>query len=411
MEHSHTPTHPVGTDDLTIRSTEQAGFSANRLARINQVMQAYVDDHKFAGIVTLVARHGKIVHLQKFGQRSLETAQPMELDTLFRIYSMTKPITSVAVMMLLEEGCLRLSDPLSDFVPAFKEMRALSHLGGTSYETVPAKRQITLRDLLTHSSGIAYGLDQNAYIDLLYQQAVWSKFQKEELSLESLCEIVASLPLAFQPGSAFRYSLATDILGCVVQIASGKTFGAFLQERIFDPLGMVDTFFAVPEAKLNRFSSVYGPGVDSKLKASDSTHDSRYLRPPQFEAGGMGLVSTAADYFRFSQMLLNKGELGSERLLGRKTVELMTSVHLPEGMHPFDNRAIGMGLGFSVRLDIGRGDVLGSPGTFSWGGAANTNFWVDPVEGIVGIFMAQFMPADTYPAVTDFHNLVYQALD
>jgi CubicO group peptidase (beta-lactamase class C family) len=389
---------------------EHAGFNSSRLARIDRLMQAYIDEQKFAGIVTLVARRGELVHFQKFGQRVIETELPMELDTFFRIYSMTKPITAVAILMLLEEGRLRLNDPVSEYISCFKEMRVFSHLQGTTFETVPAKRLINLRDLLTHSSGLSYGLEENAFIDLLYQREVWSRFEKEELSLESLCSFVASLPLVFQPGSAFRYSLANDILGYIVQIVSGRLFGAFLKERLFEPLGMEDTFFMVPVEKRVRFSTVYGPGENGGLKTVDAAHESRYLRPPQFEAGGMGLVSTAMDYFRFAQMMLNRGEWQGERLLGRKTVELMTSVHLPEGIHPFENRAVGMGLGVDVRLEVGRGDSLGSPGTFGWGGAANTNFWVDPVEEIVGVFMAQFMPSDTYPAVVDFRNLVYQAL-
>jgi CubicO group peptidase (beta-lactamase class C family) len=390
---------------------ESMGFSSQRLGRINTVMQRYFDEKKLAGIVSLVARRGKLVHFEKCGMAEIETNQAMQLDTLFRIYSMTKPITSTAVLMLFEEGRFRLQDPVSDYIPDFKDLKVLDNTAGSGVTFVNTQRPITIRDLLTHTAGLSYGFDANVYIDQLYQKKVWAKLDKTpDMTLEEVIKLVASLPLAHQPGTAFRYSMATDVLGYLVQVVSGQPFDEFLKKNIFEPMGMPDTFFNVPPEKVERFSATYGPDKQTGLKVSDPAAKSHYLKPTRNPSGGGGLVSSTADYFRFSQMLLNRGELDGVRLLGRKTVEMMAQDHLPPGVDCFGNPHEGFGLGVSVIRNVAKSQMLGSVGNFGWGGAANTNFWIDPHEELIGILMLQYMPSDTYPVVVDFRNLVYQAL-
>jgi len=390
---------------------ESMGFSSQRLGRINTVMQRYVDEKKLAGIVSLVARRGEVVHFEKCGMAEIETNHAMQLDTLFRIYSMTKPITSTAVLMLLEEGRFRLQDPVSDYIPEFKEMKVLDNAAGSGVTFVNTQRPISIRDLLMHTAGLSYGFDANVYIDQLYQQKVWANVEKNpDLTLEEAIKLVASLPLAHQPGTAFRYSMATDVLGYLVQVVSGQPFDEYLKQNIFEPLGMTDTFFSVPPEKVERFSAIYGPDKEAGLKASEPVAKVRYLKPTRNPSGGGGLVSSTSDYFRFAQMLLNQGELEEVRLLGRKTVEMMVQDHLPPGVDCFGNPYEGFGLGVSVLRNVAKSQTLGSVGNYGWGGAANTNIWIDPREELIGILMLQYMPSDTYPVVSDFRNLVYQAL-
>jgi CubicO group peptidase (beta-lactamase class C family) len=391
---------------------ESLGFSNQRLARIDTAMQRYVDEKKLAGIVTLVARCGKVVHFEKFGMADVEAGRPMQLDTLFRIYSMTKPITTTAALMLLEEGRIRLADPISRYIPAFKDVKVLDNTTGSGVRFVEAKQPITIHHLMTHTAGLSYGFDDNVYIDELYRKHIWEPVETAPgLTLEEFVGEVAKLPLAYQPGTLYRYSVATDVLGFLVQVVSGMPFDEFLKQRIFEPLGMVDTDFYVPPEKIERFSTVYGPDEQGGLKVVDASQASHYAMPARFVSGGGGLVSTAGDYLRFCRMLLNEGELDGERLLGRKTVELMTTNHMPIGVQPFPEDAFaGFGLGVSVRLELRQSRRLESPGTFGWGGAANTNFWIDPKEEVIGILMLQYMPSDTYPIVDDFRTLAYQAL-
>ncbi len=396
---------------MEIVKPEAVGFSSERLARIDPVMQRYVDELKLAGILTLVARRGKVAHFETFGMADIENDRLMQRDTIFRIYSMTKPITSAAVMMLYEEGRFRLSDPVSNFIPAFKKMKVLDNAPGSGVRFVDAARPITIRHLLTHTAGLSYGLNENTYIDQLYQRQVFGLLEKHpETTLEASINEVAKLPLAHQPGTAWRYSVATDVLGYLVQVISGMPFEDFLQKKIFDPLGMVDTGFYVPAGKVERFSATYGLDLVKGLKLIDPMDNPKYLNPPKSPSGGGGLVSTAGDYLRFSQTLLNGGELDGVRLLGRKTVELMTANHLPDGVYASDDQSSGFGLGVSVLLDVAKGQLPGSVGNYGWGGAANTNFWIDPREELVGILMLQYVPMDTYPVIPDFRTLVYQAL-
>ena len=389
---------------------ENVGLSSSRLARVDQAMAKYVESGKLAGTLTVVARHGKIAHFQPLGLRDIESQMPMERDTIFRIYSMSKPITSVAVMMLYEEGRFLLTDPIQKFIPAFADVRVLEQTPA-GVDLVPPQRAITIRDLLTHTAGLAYGLEED-YIDQLYKKEIWEAMERDpEATLEEMVEAVAELPLAYHPGQGWRYSVAIDVLGCLVQVASSMPFDAFLQERIFEPLDMVDTGFYVPADKLERFATNYAPGEDSTgLKVFDAPANSEYTRPGRLPSGGGGLVSTASDYVRFAQMLLNGGVLDGVRLLSRKSVELMTMNHLPSGLHPSEDHSQGMGLGVGITIDLAQTQALGSIGTYGWGGAASTNFWVDPQEDLVGVFMTQLMPYGTYPVVDDVRVAVYQAI-
>jgi CubicO group peptidase (beta-lactamase class C family) len=389
---------------------ETVGLSSSRLARIGQAMQRYVEGGKLAGTLTLVARRGKIAHLQPLGLMDVEARKPMEHDTIFRIYSMSKPVTSVAVMMLYEEGAFLLTDPIHKFIPAFADVRVLAQTPA-GVDLVPPQRPIAIRDLLTHTAGLGYGLGED-YIDQSYKEQIWGALeQKPDATLEEMVEAIATLPLAYHPGQSWRYSMATDVLGYLVQVISGVPFDAYLQERIFQPLGMVDTGFYVPPDKIDRFATNYSPGEDGTgLQVIDAPAKSRFTRPGHIPSGGGGLASTAIDYVRFAQMLLDGGALDGVRLLSRKSVELMTINHLPPGLHPFENRSMGMGLGVGVVIDLARTQRLGSLGTYGWGGAASTNFWVDPQEELIGVFMTQLMPSGTYPVVDDFHVAVYQAM-
>lgn len=393
---------------MHVVTPEELGFSRQRLARITSKMQRYVTENKLAGISTLIARRGKVVHFEQVGMANLEAGQPMAADTIFRIYSMTKPITSVAVLMLLEESCFRLNDPVADYLPEFKDCRVLDNTS-----LVKPRRPMTIRNLLTHTAGLSYGFNEHDQLDQMYNQQVWRAVETNpNLTLAEWIGAIGRLPLAYHPGTAYRYSVATDVLGYLVQVVSGMPFADFLQERIFDPLGMVDTCFTVPPEKINRFAVNYGPQDGGGLKVVDTPQSSRYVRPTQRPSGGGGLLSTSGDYLRFTQMLLNGGELDGVRLLGRKTVELMTTNHLPDGIF-VDNDSttgLGFGLGVSVLLDLGKGQTLGSVGNYGWGGAANTNFWIDPQEEMIGLLMLQYMPSDTYPVSPDFRILAYQAL-
>jgi len=395
---------------MDITRPETVGLSSSRLARIGQAMQKYVDSEKLAGTLTLVARHGKIAHFQPLGVMDVKAGTPMAHDTLFRIYSMSKPITSVAVMMLYEEGHFLLTDPIQEFIPAFADVRVLEHIG-TEAQLVPPQRAITIRDLLTHTAGLGYGLGED-YIDGLYKKQVWGTMERNpEATLGEMIETVAGLPLAYHPGQGWRYSMATDVLGYLVQVASGTAFDVYLQERIFQPLGMIDTGFYVPPDKIDRFSANYSPGEDgSGLQLIDAPTGSRYTHPGRIPSGGGGLASTVTDYVRFAQMLLNGGALDGVRLLSRKSVELMTMNHLRPGIHPFGRPSQGMGLGVGMVIDLAQTQALGSVGAYGWGGAASTNFWVDPQEDLIGIFMTQLMPSGTYPVVDDFRVAVYQAI-
>jgi len=396
---------------MNLVAPETVGFSSDRLSRIDDHMARYVEQGKLSGIVAAIARRGQLVYRQAFGQADCEAGTPMSPDTLLRIYSMSKPITSVALMMLYEQGRFLLNDPVSRYIPAFRHTKVFVRQTETGYELADQEREMTVLDLLTHTSGLSYGFEPELYpVDKLYQERVWAARQsKKQMSLEEWMNALSNLPLAFQPGTAWHYSMATDVCGYLVQVLSDLPFEVYLQEKVFEPLGMVDTAFYVPETKIARFAANYGPTEAGGLKVIDAPASSEYLNPDRAPSGGGGLVSTTDDYLRFAEMLLNKGELDGVRLLGRKTIEWMTVNHLPPNLHIWDDPTAGFGLGFGVATSLA-GRNVGSIGRYGWGGAAGTNFWVDPQEELFGLFMIQIMPGGTYPIADEFEVLTYQAL-
>lgn len=388
---------------------EQVGLSSARSDRIRTHMQRYVDQKKYAGILTAIVRHDKLAFAECFGRMDIEANKPMRFDTICRIASMTKPIASVAAMMLYEEGRFQLSDPVSRFIPEFKDLKVFKNAG----ETVPPEREMTIRDLLTHTSGLSGGFNPKGDpVDALYEAA---RVRDPAGTLEDMIAKLATLPLATQPGSEWRYSLATNVVGYLIQVISGLRLDVFLRQRIFEPLGMTDTGFHVPPEKLERLAVLYGP-ADDGLKPADAPwlSNTGFTTPATFFSSEGGLVSTAADYLRFSRMLLHNGELDGVRSLSRKTVELMTTNHLSNSVLPYRllgtvQRGLGFGLGLSVVMDVGQTGVLGSVGLYSWGGAFNTHFWVDPKEDLIGISMTQYS-VPLRPIRHEFQILTYQAL-
>lgn len=405
-------------DTLPLVSPEQVGLSAARLARISAWMKGWVDGGKLPGMVVGIMRRDELAFAESYGRSDVERNKPMRPDTIFRIYSMTKPLTSTAIMMLYEEGRFQLDDPISKFIPAFRNSRVFAGGSRGKIETVPAERDITFRDLLTHTSGLTYGFMESNPVDALYRSKNGVDFQTATTSLKDLVEKLATFPLIAQPGKAWNYSVATDVLGYLVEVISGQPFEDFLVEKVIKPLGMVDTDFYVPQSKHDRFAANYTAGPGGKLDLIDDPAKSRYLNPRTVNSGGGGLVSTASDYLRFCKFMLNEGELDGVRLLGRKTVELMTSNHLKGdmadmGMPRFSESTyygIGFGLGFSVTLDPAKAQILGSPGEYAWGGAASTAFWCDPAEEMAVVLLTQLMPSSTYPIRRELRVLSYQAI-
>ena len=391
---------------------EEVGFSSERLRRIRPVMQAYVDQKKLPGLITLVARQGKVVHFEKYGLMDIEAEKPMHADTIFRIYSMTKPITTVAAMMLYEEGFFQLNDPVSRFIPAFKDVKVLGSVTSGTPVLVDLEREITIRDLMTHTSGLTYAFLEDSPVDLMYEQA--GLFNRDKTLQENVQELI-KMPLVHQPGSAWRYSVSTDVLGYVVELISDTPLDTFLKDRILEPLQMVDTDFYVPQEKIDRFAALYSLAEDGGLELTDPYATGDYAKPPQNLSGGGGLVSTMTDYLQFAQMVLNGGELDGIRLLGRKTVALMAINHLPEQVLPisFPDKTlhgIGFGLGFRVIMSVAETQGFESVGNYGWGGAASTHFWIDPQEEVIGLLMTQFMPSGHYPLQEQLKVLTYQAL-
>jgi CubicO group peptidase (beta-lactamase class C family) len=396
---------------------ESVGLSSARLSQISGWMQRLIDDGKLPGVSVLVARHGQVAWQSALGLADLARGAPMTPQTIVRIYSMTKPLTSVAIMMLYEEGRFQLDDPISRYLPYFASMRVFAGGNRVRMETVPAAREITFRDLLTHTSGLTYGFMDATLVDAAYR-ANGIDFQTAECSLGELVERAAALPLLAQPGAEWNYSIATDVLGHLVAVISGQSFRDFLRERVIGPLGMTDTDFHLAPANADRFAANYTRGEDGKLKLIDDPTTSRYLQPRAICSGGGGLVSTAGDYLRFCQMMLGKGEFAGTRLLGRKTVELMTSNHLRGDMAEMGQprfsessyEGVGFGLGFSVMLHPARAQILGSAGEYAWGGAASTAFWIDPAEDLAVILLTQLMPSSTYPIRRELRVLTYASI-
>ncbi len=396
---------------------EEVGLSTERLARIRPWVQRYLDEGKLPGSTTLVARRGQVVYCESLGYSDLEARKPLKADNILRFYSMTKPITAVALLMLYEKGLFQLDDPVSEFIPGFKDMQV--YVSGTNSDmvTAPATEPITLHHLLTHTSGLTYGgLNEGPIPDLYVENQV--EFHPQNGSLADVVDRLSQMPLEFQPGSRWNYSVSLDVVGRVVEVIAGQALDTFMQERIFDPLGMTDTAFAVPESKLDRFAALYEKTDDTPLQLKESPRDSDLIGTVETFSGGGGLVSTLGDYFRFTEMLRCKGELAGVRLLGRKTVDFMTCNHLPGdladmGQPTFNEttfEGIGFGLGVSVMLDPAKAKVLGTPGEYAWGGYASTAFWIDPVEDMTVIFLTQLIPSSAYPIRRELKVLTYQAL-
>jgi CubicO group peptidase (beta-lactamase class C family) len=405
-------------DSAMTARPEDVGLSSARLARIDGWMDALVAEGKLPGVLVMVSRRGRTAYLRCTGQADIARSAPVRDDTIFRIYSMTKALTSTAIMMLYEEGRFQLDDPISRFLPSFAGQRVATGGMRGKIATVPAERDITFRDLLTHTSGLTYGFMEANPVDALYRES-GINFQDKQATLGEMVDRVAALPLIAQPGRAWNYSVATDVLGHLVAVISGQEFSTFLHERVIAPLGMADTGFHVPAEKLGRFAANYAWTPQHKLLPIDDPQSSPYGTAGGICSGGGGLVSTAADYMRFCRMMLAKGATeGGARLLGRKTVELMTMNHLRGDMADMGQarfsessyEGIGFGLGFSVTLDPARAQLIGSPGEYAWGGAASTAFWIDPAEDMAVILMTQLMPSSTYPIRRELRVLTYQAV-
>jgi CubicO group peptidase (beta-lactamase class C family) len=398
---------------------DEVGLDPDRLARLDAHLDAYVADGRQKGSLLAVTRGGKIAHLSSRGQRDEEAGLPVEPDTIWRIYSMTKPITSVAAMLLYEEGKLDLFDPVARVIPAFGELRVYRQGPSAAFITAPATEPMLVWHLLTHTSGLTYGFYFTHPVDEAYRAEGFMLGLPEDYSLEHACDRWASMPLLFEPGAEWNYSQSTDVVGRIVEVVSGQPLDEFFAERIFTPLGMAETRFTVPEEDAERLAFLYAFDPQTGRAVPNAQADQVSAERPRFLAGGHGLVSTAGDYHRFTQMLLRGGELDGVRLLAPRTVELMTANHLPgnatieEYGRPLGalvgNRGRGFGLGFAPLVDPIAAKTLSSPGEFTWGGAAGTHFWVDPSEELTVLFFTQvlFAPDELWVAM---RRLVYQAL-
>ena len=396
----------------------EVGFDPDRLARIDRHYRRYVDEGRLAGWTVVVTRRGRVALLSHHGRQDLETGVPVTDDTLWRIYSMTKPITSVAAMMLYEQGALELTDPIARWIPAFADTRVYRAGSALAAATVPATEPVRLWHLLTHTSGLTYGFHHAHPVDEIYRLHGWEFTGSGDVDLEAACDAFAGFPLLFQPGTEWNYSVSTDVLGRVVEVVSGQSLDAFFTEHILGPLGMDETVWSVAEGDVDRLATLYQAGRDGLV--ANRTLGDLATRPPTLLAGGGGLVSTAGDYHRFTQMLLRGGELDGIRLLGPRTVAYMTRNHLPGGvdLETFGRpifaestyRGVGFGLGFSTVSDAVAGKVLTSVGEYAWGGLASTAFYVDPAEDVTAMFFTQFLPSSVYPIRSRLRTLVQQAI-
>lgn len=398
---------------------EQLGFAPDRLARLDALLETQIEAGRLPGAVALVARHGRVAYFKRFGHMELEAETPMRPDAIFRIASMTKPIVSVAVMMLYEEGHFLLNDPVSQYIPEFTDPEVLVtlHPADTSYTTEPARRDVTIRDLLSHTSGLSYGLLDKRMRPIYRKADVPDAWDIRPITLGEKMRVLADLPLAHHPGERFTYGLSTDMLGYLVEVVSGMPLDRFLDERLFTPLGMDDTHFRLPEEKIPRLATLYAETAEGLKHLDQAMMDALvphaspnypYEGAGTYHSGGGGLVATASDYARFAQMLLNGGELDGVRILSPKTVALMTANHI--GGHELDDPPRSkFGLGFWITTDVGRTGELTSEGAYGWEGFWNTRFWIDPQEALIGIFMTQAAPYTARHA--RFQALVYQAIE
>jgi CubicO group peptidase (beta-lactamase class C family) len=401
---------------------KDVGLSADRLRRIPAYFDGYIEKRKLPCVACLVARKGKVAHLSLQGSTELGGKRPIDEQTIYRIYSMTKPVTSVAAMMLFEDGLLRLDHELHRYLPEFQDVMVFD--GGTPEQPKLRKpdRPIMVRDLFLHTSGLTYGFLQQGPVDAIYRARKIEHFQHAG-DLKSFCEALAGAPLVFSPGDRWNYSNSTDVLGRVIEVVSGMSLDVFLQKRLFGPLGMYDTFFHVPPDKLDRLMACYSrsPVSGQTTQSDPAGHASSFSRKPNVLSGGGGLASTIGDYFRFCRMLGRWGELDGVRILSPKTLRFMTMNHLPGnktiaqmGDKTFSETRMdgsGFGLGWAITTDVIATAQPGSLGTYSWGGMASTYFWIDPIEDIIAIQMTQLMPSSTYPIRPQLQQLVYAAIE
>lgn len=404
---------------MSSASTLIAGFDTQRLARIGEHLQSrYIDAGRLPGTLTLVARRGEVAYLDMRGMMDVERRKPVTRDTLFRVYSMTKPITSIALMQLYEQGRFLLDDPVHKFIPAWKNLQVYKAGVHPTFMTTPTARPMTVRDLLTHQSGLTYGFMNRTNVDAAYRALKLDG--GAGLTLERLIDELSRLPLEFSPGSAWNYSVSTDVCGYLVQVISGMELTDYFAKHIFEPLGMTDTFFTVPADRVERFAACYQYQPGDRFTLQDDPAESHFTRAHGYLSGGGGLISTVDDYYRFVQALANGGEFGGARIIGRKTLEFMRMNHLPDNQDlpqvsvgsfsetPYEGS--GFGLGFSVKTDVAKSQTNGSVGEYGWGGMASTNFFIDPVEDISMIFMTQLIPSSSYAVRQELRAMVYGAL-
>ncbi len=396
---------------------ESVGMCSRRLARVDRFLaEQYVDAGRLPGALLQVSRSGRLVHQSVLGHASLESGTPFAEDTIVRIYSMTKPVTSVAFMMLVEEGRVALDDPVHRYIPAWRDLAVYRSGTDGAFQTRPCDAPMRIVDLLRHTSGLTYGFQLRTNVDAAYRRGKVDPFERID-GLEGLVDALSRLPLEFSPGTAWNYSVSTDVLGYLVGLISGMPFEAFVQSRILQPLGMVDTGFHVPAHKRDRFGECYVRSPSGKLQPAPA-HD--WFAPPSAPSGGGGLVSTAADYMRFCEAMRQGGTLGDVRLLGPKTVSLMRQNHLPGRRDIADlsvsmfsesiYQGIGFGLGFAVTTDVVRTGIAGSVGEYWWGGLASTAFWIDPVEELCVVFLTQLIPSSTYPIRRELRTMIHAAV-
>ncbi len=408
---------------------EVIGLSTTRLARLDEVMKrGYVDSRRLPGLLTMVYRRGKLAHVGMSGHMDLERGKPMREDAIFRIYSMSKPITAVALMMLVEEGLIGLDDQVATHIPSWKNLGvyatgipSLVASPPSVFMTTPVERPMKVVDLVTHTSGLTYGFLNRTNVDRAYRRARIAELNAEG-GLDAMIEQLSTLPLEFSPGKAWNYSVSLDVLGYLVQKLSGMSFGEFLRTRLFQPLGMVDTAFWCPPEKIERFASCYQPDENGGLKLQDDAGDSMFAMPPSLESGGGGLLSTAHDYMRFCRMMLHGGTLDGVQILSPKTVALFSLNFLPDNRELADMAPPGLfseagysGFGFSigcgVNINVAKTRLPGTLGEYFWGGAASTAFWIDPKEELAVVFMTQVMGSDVRLTLRrDLRTLVYSAM-
>jgi CubicO group peptidase (beta-lactamase class C family) len=395
------------------------GLDAERLARIDRHFQRYVDDRRLPGFLVTVARHGKVAHIGMGGHRDVEADLPVTADTVWRYYSMTKPITAVLALMLWEEGAFELKDPVHRYIPSFKQTKVWRSGSVTNPILDPITEPMQLWQLASHTAGLTYGFLYAHPVDELYRRAGF-EWGSPAGNLEALCDQLAALPLLFQPGREWNYSMGLDVLGRVIEVVTGQSLDVVLKERLLDPLGMHDTGWFATDEQQPRLAMLYGANPADRTRVRLEAGAAGATKPPQAFMGGGGLVGTAADYLRFAEMLRRGGELDGRRYLAPRTVRMMTSNHLPGGGDltavgrplfaetTFDG--VGFGLGVSVTLDPVTAKVPGNPGDFAWGGAASTAFWVDPVDDLTVQFFTQLLPSSTHPIRSQLKQLVYQAI-